>query len=185
MDRKVLVQKLINAEHDILQEILRESELKLAAQLQSGLAADQRAFTYLGFIVVIVVVIVGAAFSLQIDKPTNTALSVICLLLSGGFFTSCIYLYKSAKPVDWYFAGNEPNKWLEDIENKITLHHALAAQCGYYDKCLTENNRSLVNASQNFENATLIFVITVAFCGLLSLVVWIDYLPWQFCIPIK
>lgn len=50
MDNTELADVLKAADEAFINEILREAEARLGAQLQSAIAADQRAMTLLGFI---------------------------------------------------------------------------------------------------------------------------------------
>ncbi|KQW27656.1 hypothetical protein ASE36_18920 [Rhizobium sp. Root274] len=77
-----LAETLKGADREVLQEILREAESRLSAQLTAAIAADTRAMTFLGFISAVAVATIGAA--LAIHQSAAPELAYLGLFIGGG-----------------------------------------------------------------------------------------------------
>lgn len=171
-----LVELLKSAPKELLEEIIRESEITLDAQLSAGTAADARAFTLLGYVATIAVVLVGASFTLQISNTQHVGLSILSFACAFGCIISSWFLYQSGKPTDWEYAGNSAKNWRTDLLNKIPLNNALAEQCAHYSEAIATNNRTLEASAKHFDSAVKALLATLVLGGLSSVFFWLDAL---------
>lgn len=132
------------ADKDKLDEIIREAELLLDAQTALATAADQRALTFAGLLVAAVAALVGAALAAHPQSLPVVSLSAIA---AGLLVASALSLW-SARPVNWYPAGNRPGAWLEDIEEGDSLHNGRAAMAEYYEQMISRNEERITAAGR-------------------------------------
>lgn len=96
---------------DVLDEIVREGEAMLAAQLSVATAADQRAMTLAGFFIAAATAAVGGVVALILSDKVDWNVVLIgtayaiAMTSAGG---SAIW---SARPNRFSFPGNEPASW--------------------------------------------------------------------------
>lgn len=98
---------------DVLQEVVREAERRLDAQLATATAADQRAMAWAAMLVTGAVAITGASAALLVGG-TNLLLAGIGVVVS---FLLGIALFKAIdafRPKGWNFPGNRPENWLPE-----------------------------------------------------------------------
>jgi hypothetical protein len=150
MSDRPLAERLQIAEPAMLQEILREAEAYLAAQMAAGTAADQRAYTFAGMMLAISAALVGASYSLA---QANPWVSILAIVLASILTVSVGFAFHSARAVDFEFAGNQPSHWVDDVEAGISLLHALAEQCEHYDVMIRANTKTLRDNARWFERA--------------------------------
>jgi hypothetical protein len=96
---------------EMAEHVLRQGELFLQAQLQTAIAADQRATTIAAFFGTVGTAVAAATIAYW-DGSEDSAVLIsgligAALMIAGA----CICLY-AARPVDFYFAGNHPSAWL-------------------------------------------------------------------------
>jgi hypothetical protein len=114
MGRSNRLDTLATLPQDVLGEVVREGELKLQSQLQASLAADSRALSLAGFSLTGSTALLGAAAALSHDNAPDFPIIYIAtgfgvaLLVSGGLAVL------SARPVKFYFPGNEPKNWVPE-----------------------------------------------------------------------
>jgi hypothetical protein len=146
------------ASPDKLDEIMRLAELRLAAQLTLGVAADQRAMTMAAILAAVDAALLSAWAALE----TGASWTLPILIL--GFAVAAALTAWSALPRAWEVAGNEPRKWLSDIPSGDSLHNGKAAMVGHYDDMLADNERQLT-ASANGVRAAFVVVILALLVG--------------------
>lgn len=93
--KKTLAETLKDADPDLLDEILREAESRLSAQLTTAIAADTRAMTFLGFISAVAVATVGAGLA---TYTVNQQLGTLALFVGLGFIASAFFAFQAARP---------------------------------------------------------------------------------------
>lgn len=162
--KKSLAEELKRAKPEVLQEIVREAESRLAAQLSTALAADMRAMTFLGFIAAVVVAAIGFALT---TFDYNRVLSMITLLIGAGFTVAAGFAFEAARPIDFHCVGNNPDQWVLDIQNGISLHDALAEQAQHYSEMLNHNREAMEVNSQALFRSAKVVLGTVVIGGLL------------------
>lgn len=155
------------ADEATLNEIVREAESLLAAQLQVAIAADQRALTFSGLLVAGVGAMIGIATSG--DRPTLW-LAIIATLLGLAAAAALV----SARPTRWCFAGTEPFQWQADlIDESKTLHRSMAEMAAHYDGALRRNHRALRAAAWAMRGSLMLTAIALAVAIVATWTVWI------------
>ena len=158
-----LFETLESADPETLSEILREAECHLQAQLTSGLAADQRAMSFVALLTVATVFVAGAGGALLSADQPSPALGWLCMGLSAVLVVAMFFGILSARPVSFYFAGNNPAHWEHIITKKVPCHKSLAQQAAHYSQMIHSNNRRLR------ANAIMMTIaIWIVWCGLVA-----------------
>lgn len=151
----------INAEN-----ALKQGELYLSAQLQAGLAADQRATTiaalFAGFSAAISAVSLG-----YWDKTSD--IPILVSGLSGAVLMalgSLICLW-AARPINFFYPGNHPESWMNILDRPS--HEVMIGEALNYQQHIEANDRSLsANAKFLWRGAMLAIA-----SPLLAVVIWI------------
>jgi hypothetical protein len=74
-------EQLLSFDKEVLEQIVREGELMLEAQLVTANAGDQRALTFMGYLVATATAAVGAAIALLLSEPPRIDRIPFCVLL--------------------------------------------------------------------------------------------------------
>lgn len=153
----------VAAEEPKLDEIVRQAESRIAAQLTLGVAADQRAMTLTGILSALAAAIVafGATKGMTLPLWAMTG----CLLLSALFAVT------AAQPVAWSVIGTSPADWIDDIaEGRDDLRSAKAAMASYYAEMIEANDQTLAS-NGNLLRFALLAAIAAPICGAIALLV--------------
>jgi hypothetical protein len=138
-EQKRLRETLAGADEAILKEILREAESFLEDQFKAALAADSRAMTFAGFLAGTMSAVIAVTSLMIAAKvsvwPHIISLGLLFVCLATGLFAAV----HVARPVRFYYRGNNPKFWASDIESKKTLQQALAGQITLYSEGITKN----------------------------------------------
>ncbi|WP_293967752.1 hypothetical protein [Sphingomonas sp.] len=153
---------------EVLEQVVREAETLIAAQLVVAGAADQRAMTFAGFLIAAATAAIGGVVALILsDKPDwsvvtiGTSYSLLMVVASGCAIWS-------AKPGPFSFPGNEPSCWHPDqwhagASGPHDLHQARVEQAVTLQSQLGKNKRSLAKNSRWMRVAmALAFLATLA-----------------------
>jgi hypothetical protein len=143
-----------------LSQILRLAEARLEAQLTSAIAADQRAMTYGAILVGASAALIAVAVAMSQSQPTVRLIGPVLAMLFGLTVAAGMAIY-SAFPTDWEIVGTEPRHWLEDIEERDTLHNGVAAMAEHYDQMITDNNARMVKAAWWMKASLLVTGLTL------------------------
>jgi hypothetical protein len=127
------------APDDMLAEIIREAEARLAAQLTAAIAADQRAMTFAGLMLAAAAALTGAALS----ASPQAVLTLPIIVSALGLFLTSALAVASARPVAWDYVGNEPSCWLRDINPAAELKLSLAEMADHYDGMIKDNEAAI------------------------------------------
>jgi cell division septal protein FtsQ len=173
MDTNALSEVLKSARQDVLQEILRESEARLHAQLQAAIAADQRAMTFLGFLLTLVVFFLTAALATTTTTTPNVAIMNLAATGAIGTGAASILAFLATRPVNFDFVGNDPEQWIEDISANIELHAAIAAQVAFYNEMLLANRKTMKRSARLLTAASFLALVTIAVTGWMAMpIIW-------------
>ncbi len=126
---------------DVIREALRQTEMRIAEQVSMALAADQRAMTFAGLLMVVFVLLVGTSTTV-----TRGLLSDISVAL---LFASTLLSVYSAKPTRLYGTGSTSNSLLQ----YLSPDYAGYAVSGL----IARNNESILKNDKAVKGAALIF----------------------------
>jgi len=130
---------------EMAREIKQQGETFLQAQLQAAIASDQRATTMAGVCVTLATAVVAAGIAYW-DKSSSIPILLgsfpggLSLLIAAG------YAGRSARPVDFYYPGNQPNKWYEIRGGDLTV--ALGGEAENYDQHIASNQTILADSRE-------------------------------------
>jgi hypothetical protein len=127
----------------VLEEIIREAEARLEAQLTAAVAADQRAMTFAGLMLAAAGAMIGAALGASPDGPLTASVFVTAL----GLFISAVLAVLAARPVVWNFVGNTPASWLKGLNEDTSLKVSLAQMADFYAEMIEENETAFSGAA--------------------------------------
>lgn len=124
--------------------VFHQAEKHLDAQLQSGIASDARAVSAASILVGLSGVIVAASLGYWVVKPEITIL--LSGLVSGFLFLLAAYqCFRAAKPIDFYFPGNQPNEWASCLSDP--LKKSKGVEIENYQEMIAENHTALDRAA--------------------------------------
>lgn len=131
---------LLRADLTTIQEIVREAEVYLGAQLQAGIAADQRAVTFASVVGAVAAVLVGGFVAAAYGDSGPGNLGWIVFPGVMGLLVSMALATWAGRPVDWHHAGTSPKHWRPDVEKSTSLEASLAGQAALYAQSIDDNN---------------------------------------------
>jgi hypothetical protein len=118
------------------EHVLRQGELFLQAQLQTAIAADQRATTTAAFFGTVGTAVAAATIAYW-DGSEDVAVLIAGLIGAALMVAgACICLY-AARPVDFFFAGNHPQAWFPLRHNP--LYDVLLGEAENYQEHIEKN----------------------------------------------
>jgi len=167
------------ASKELVQEVVREAELYLQAQLSLALSADQRSSVMASLFTAGASAIAAGLMTLaSSDHSGVNALAIyaggitaIVLLVVAASF--CIW---SAWPTDFSVPGNIPASWYEDVEKPRDLPLLLGEQAEIYETQIADNNQKLHANARRFQWGALAGIVA----PMLGLAVWLVVL---ICVP--
>lgn len=153
---------LNNLPQKTLTEIQRQAESYLAAQLQSGIAADARAIYFVTLMAAATVALGGGGAALILATPPLNRLGTTTLLMAGGFLISMACAVVSARPVDFEYVGGLPEDWVDDARDKVPLKRSTTELLQNYNKRIKANNVVLATNARWMTAALWSALISVA-----------------------
>lgn len=133
-------QELSSANNDVLDEIIRQAETYLQTQLTASIAADQRAIGFTSLMAAAAMAIGAAGSALILGTPPQPNLGWVCIFVAVGLLASMFFAIKAAMPAQFWFAGNSPEQWLNDVKIGLTLKASKAQQASHYAEMIAYNN---------------------------------------------
>ena len=161
-ERQSIAKALSDADESTLREIIREAESYLAAQLQAALAADLRAMTLAAVLAAVLAFLAGATATIVAAEKLSLGAHVFSVLaLCFGLLNSLFAAVHAARPSAFGYAGNDPEYWIVDVEEKRTLISSLAGQAALYSRDIKENAKVLEENHRCIKTALKWVVITI------------------------
>lgn len=131
------------ADREMLEEIIRQAESYLQAQLTAGIAADQRAMSFFGTTAAAAALIITGGVTLILQGNVHTPLGWAAIATAFGLLISIALASLTAKPVSFCYPGNSPGEWVADILSAKGYNYALAETAAHYDDFIHENKITL------------------------------------------
>ena len=101
-------------------QILHQGEVFLSAQLTAALAADQRAMTSASIFIGFAAVMLGASLAYW-GEHKDVALFVAGLTGAVLMFSASVCCFLAARPRDFYYPGNHPNRWWNVCTERLAV----------------------------------------------------------------
>ena len=148
---------------DLARTVLAQGELKLQAQLQIALAADQRAIVFAGFLIAIATALAG-----YWTRPDTSYLAGVWATATGGvMFAGALACVSAAWPRLIGTVGNNPENWWSDGVEHRDLAECLRKESGNYDEWIVANNALLYRNGRMLKGG-LLLALLAPFPGWLS-----------------
>jgi len=131
----------VEADDATLQEIVREAESYLSAQLTASIAADQRAVAFASVLAAATAVLIATGGALLLSQPPDISLGWTCMAVAAAFLVAMALANLSAMPADFWYVGNTPTQWVADVQLKRSFKESLAEQLNHYSQMISDNDR--------------------------------------------
>lgn len=161
---------------EILDEVIREGEILLAAQFAAATASDQRALTWAGFVITISIGALAGASALAVEGQ-HLALAAIAGLYAVAIAIAGWGAIECARPTTFGLPGNSPINWLPEYwatGQPRDMAQARVEQANALQNCIVENRawaeRVGVSMQQSLNLALVATTTSAVFVALY--VVW-------------
>lgn len=149
---------------DALKEVLRQTETRITEQLSMAAAADQRAMTFAGLLLVVLALLLGEKVSFSGVFPG------IAVVL---FITSIVLCAISARPARMYGSGSSSNQLRCYVADRYPGYLA-SALIARNDEAIAKNDRVVKRAAALFSSGMLVALLAF---GILTLDYFCDFQP--------
>jgi hypothetical protein len=154
----------LKVEEPLLNEIIRQAEARLGAQLTAAVGADQRAYNFTAAMISVTLALgsgAGVAFTnaAPILGFAACIAAVVCFLAAG-------MAYWAGRPQAHYFVGCMPNGWFADIDTGKKYQAALGEVAEHYDEMLQTNDSNMAKAGRQLKNAAILAFTAPLLAGL-------------------
>ena len=139
---------LAKGDIELLKEIGRQAEVYLDAQLQAGIAADQRAMSFVSLLAAATVVVAGAGVALLIQEKPNPKLGWTCLSTTVGFTLAMLLAILSARPCGFWYGGSRPADWQRDLRFAHDQRESYGEHLMNYEERIGKNAKTLEKNSR-------------------------------------
>jgi hypothetical protein len=126
---------------DMARQIFAQGETFMQAQLQAALAADSRATTTASIFVTLALAVLAGGLG-YLDKAGGHPIVVASLIAGGFLLIGSGFAAWAARPIDFYFPGNQPQQWFPG--RKTALAIMLGGEAENYDARIAYNEAKLV-----------------------------------------
>jgi len=151
--------------------IMQQGETFLQAQLQAGLASDHRAMTSASILVALSSAAVAAsiAYWTETNEISIMAAGLVAAALFGVGAFLCGW---AARPVDFYYPGNQPHNWFDCRDGHLS--EVLGGEAENYDVRIEANDQTLI-ANHRALGRGILFAISAP---VVAVVVWFAVLTF-------
>jgi hypothetical protein len=123
---------------EMARQILDQAETFMQAQLQAGIAADQRAITAASIFAAVSSALIGGSLAYWSAGDAPETSMVAAGLVSGITMSLAAYgCFFSASPSAFYYPGNQPENWWEVVGDDLTV--AIGGECENYQSHIKKN----------------------------------------------
>jgi len=132
-----------SASDELARVVLAQGEIRLQAQLQIALAADQRAMVLAGICAATATAFLGAAVVAFGQETPQRALGMAALGIVIVFGVAGGLAAYVARPAKFWLAGGRPKNWWEGGVLDKPLSASLVTESLNYDERIEKNDRLL------------------------------------------
>lgn len=145
-----------SAPEEKLDLIISQAEDRLQAQLQIGVASDQRAMTFAGIVAALAAALVAVGAEKGVSLPVAVMLVLLLFSVGAALF--------AAQPVAWEIPGNTPASWVDDIaDGTDDLKSAKAAMASFYAEMISDNARCATSTASLLRAALIAALLAPVF----------------------
>ena len=164
-------------ETQVLDEIIREGEDRLKAQLQIATAADQRALSIASAQITSATAALAGGIALATSKAPDWWLAGLAIGFAIGMSVAAYKAISSVRPQEFHVPGNRPQAWLPDnwmggAAHGFAIEQARIEQAACLDHEIEENKRLMKDAARKVRCSIdwwvgLVFVAAIILVGIL------------------
>lgn len=155
----------LNTDLNLVKELIRQAEEYLKAQLQSGIAADQRAMRFVASMIAVMAAS-SAAWIAWVSRGKDPAswtelLHVGVLSFEAMLLLSVSLAIRAAQPSRFHYPGNDPAVWWHDPASLdgANLCRTLCEIAENYHQMIDENDSRLRRSERWLKRAFYIAVV--------------------------
>jgi len=155
MGRGKKLQELRHLPEEVLSEVVREGEMRLAAQFAAAAAADQRAMSWFSLLVTITIAALGGAATLLVSGRFFYV-AMTLLLFSFALLVASFKAVECVRPRLFSFPGNLPENWLPERwqdPDKLDIVQARVEQSICLNNAIDDNKRLADAAGRNLQHS--------------------------------
>lgn len=141
------------ADEKLLDEIIRQAEARLSAQLTCALASDQRSMSFASVLTTLAVGLFAGGVSLARDQ---TPMAIVAIMVSLTIAAASALIIWGARPILFCLLGNIPTNFIEDINQKKQLNDIKSEIAHHYNDMIDQNEKLMSKNSKLFRIAILI-----------------------------
>ncbi|HEY0313421.1 MAG TPA: hypothetical protein VGC56_13100 [Allosphingosinicella sp.] len=163
---------------EVLAELIREGETRIAAQLAVATAADQRSMTWAGFLIAVATAAIGGGASLLISGK-HLAFALVAIVFSGWIFAAAWMIVDAVRPKHYFFPGNIPENWLPENwlaypKGPFDLKEARVEQATCLNNGIDDNAEAAETHANALKRSMDHALLAIAFAGvsILGLFIW-------------
>lgn len=159
---------------DVLNEVVREGEIRLTAQLQMASSADQRALTIAGFEIAAATASLGGGIALAVGSNADLWLSLVAVVFAMAMAFSAREAVLSARPQKFHAPGNSPTgwlpeNWLDGATKGYDLTQAKIEQAACLDEAIMGNALDMDAAGARVRKSLTWSIATVGLAAMILL----------------
>jgi|CXWL01.1.fsa_nt_gi hypothetical protein len=149
-----------NPAEKLAEVILRQGELKLAAQLQVAIAADSRASAFAGLFTTLGLACFSGVAVLWKLGAGYEAILFGLILQTTVLLIAAHLSVQAASPIDFYTVGNQPTNWWADGVEKKPLADCLKAESLNYQSRIEKNNAAIARNAAKIQFALRLAILS-------------------------
>jgi hypothetical protein len=177
---------LLLLDQEVLDEIVREGELRLSSQFETATAADQRALTLIGFQTAAATAAIGASVALLLGKEPHYYFLCVGFFITCGLLVAAFKAMDSVRPKLFGFPGNYPANWFpSEWASFATAPHDLSMKRARVEQCCGLDDRIRKNLEILETNAKSVkFSIDISFWSVaMTFILVLGYVIWVVIAP--
>lgn len=125
---------------EMARQIFAQGETFMQAQLQAALAADSRATAMAGIFVTLSLAVLGGSFAYW-DSKDSLPILAAGVVAGTLLLASAVAAAWAARPIDFYFPGNQPHQWFPGRMNNLV--GMIGGEAENYDARIVFNQERL------------------------------------------
>lgn len=152
-DLKALAAEFGKCDSETMDEIIRQAEDYLDAQLTTALASDQRALIYSSIVGAALAILMMAVASVAASSQQTDGFFLVVVPMTVCFLISLTFSAVAFRPVEFRTVGNNPRQWIEDIRTGQSLHISKTETIALYLRAIEENAETMRNGARALSTA--------------------------------
>lgn len=166
---------LRNLSRDVLDEVVREGELRLEAQLQIATAADQRALTFAGFQITAGTASLAGGVALMTAQSPDYLLALIALIFALAILIAAGITLWTVVPRKFKTPGNQPLNWAKSAwrwsDKGFDMKAARVEQAACLEESIDANQTHFKWAAETMHVSFYVTVIAATVSAIVLLAV--------------